>query len=810
MIADLKFAWRMLVKSPGFAAVTILTLALGIGANSAIFSVIDGVLLRPLPFPKPEQLTMVWGVTAQRPDERAVHSYLNFVDLRASNHTFARMACYTGAGAILGEGEDAVELSGVAITGDIFDVLQTRPLLGRGFNLEDDKPDAARVVVISYALWQRQFGGDKNIIGREISLGSRAYTVTGVMPRGWKFPIDRAAIDYVTPFVPLFSLVSPSDMNRRDASFLSVVGRLKPGVRVSEATADVQTIAAQLAKQYPEENAGRSERVFPLRDDLVRRVRPAMIVLLGAVTLVLLIACANVANLLLARSAAREREIAIRIALGASRGQLVRQLLIETCLLSIIGGAAGLLLAWWSVDALVALGPRNLPRLDNVSVDTRVVGFTLALSVLTSLAFGIVPALKTSRPDIEEALKDASRSSTGARNQKLRAAFVISQFALSLVLLAGAGLLIRSFTHVAGINPGFDPNRVSSFWVGLPKTRYGEEPQQVRFYEQLLTKLQAIPGAEGAAIIAPLPFSGNSRSSSFTVVGQPPPVLGTEPEAAHLGASGSYFATMKIPLKNGRTFNERDVKEAPPVCIVNEALARTHFPNGAIGQRIIVGAGPNHPEPEREIVGVVGNARHDSLTAAQDAEIYIPFQQEVRRSMDLVLRTTSAEPAGMDTAVRNAIHAVDSRLYVPKLTPMRELLSDTLAQSKFNVLLVGAFAGAAMILAAIGIYGVIAYSVAQRTREFGIRMALGAQRRDMMKMVLRHSMTMLAIGLAIGLVAALTATRLLQSMLFGVGVNDITTYASVIFLLAGASLLASYIPARRATKVDPVVALRYE
>ena len=811
MLNDLRYALRQLIKSPGFTFVAVLTLALGIGANSAIFSVIDAVLLRSLPFPNPDRLTMVWATAPQHPGEdKAVHSLPDFRDLRAQNHTFAAMSAYTGVSAIWGTGENSEDVPGLAATSDIFDVLGVRPLLGRGFGPEDDKPDAARVVVISHSFWQRHFAGDPKIIGQQATVAGKVYTITGVMPRGWKFPIQNEKVDYVAPLLPLFSSQTPNYMERRGAHFLAIVGRMKPGVDLRTATADLQTIAAQLAKQYPDSNAGRTERAVALQSDLVGDVKPALFVLLAAVVLVLLIACANVANLFLARAATREREIAIRTALGASRFQIVRQLLLETSVLALLGGAAGLLLAWWGVDLLRAAGPANLPRLEEIRVNGLVVAFTFGIACLTSLIFGLIPALQASRPQIEQSLKEAARGSTGgARSHRLRSAFVVSQFALSLVLLVGAGLLIRSFAQLRAVQPGFEANGVVTFWQTLPKARYGEVDQQTQFFDKLLAKLTTLPGIEKVGLVSPLPFSGNEQGRTFTIVGHPAPAEGMEPAASLLTTDGAYFRTMRIPLKRGRLFDARDGKDAKPVVLINETFARKYFPNeNPLGQRVQIGR--REDGPPREIVGVVGTAKHGNLAEADEAEYYLPFAQAPDRYSDIVVRTSEPPPAGLETMIRRAVHEIDAQQFIPTLKPLPELVSATLSQSRFNTALLGTFAAVAILLAAVGIYGVIAYNVTQRTKEIGIRMALGAQRRKMLTMILRQSLTMAAIGIGVGLLGAFAATRLLSALLFGVGTTDLLTFGAVIILLGAAALFAALLPARRAMKVDPVIALRYE
>ena len=813
MLNDLRYALRMLIKSPAFTIIAIITLALGIGANSAIFSVINAVLLRPLPFSQPHQLAAIWASAPQRPgDQHEVHSYLDFVDLRDKNHTFSSMTAYIGAGMIFGEGDDAADVAGLAATADVFDVLKTQPMLGRAFNREEDQPGAARVIVLGYQLWQKRFAGDPKVIGREVKLGSRVHTIIGVMPRGWKFPVQRESVDYITPLVPILANSMPILFTHRGAHSLTVVGRLKTGVDFRQATADLQTIAAQLAQQYPDSDAGRSEFVTPLRDDVVGEVRPALLVLLTAVALVLIIACANVANLLLARAATREREVAIRTALGAGRLQIVRQFLAETLLLSLMGGAAGLLLAWWSIDALIAFGPRDLPRAGEISVNAGVIAFTFGISILTSLAFGLVPALHASRPNVSGSLKEAARGSTGGiHGNRLRSVFVVSQFALSLILLVGAGLLIRSFAHLRAVEPGFNPDRALTFWQSLSKTRYPKPEQQIQFFDRLLPKLAGLPGVEAIGAVSPLPFGGDSRGMTFTIIGQPPPPAGLEPAASHLVIDSGYFHAMQIPLKNGRAFDARDQAKSKPVIVINEAFVKKFFPNqNPIGQSLVVGASPSDPKPAREIIGVVATSRHDTLTAEGDPELYVPYPQEAADEMDIVVRTSLTNDTNLQSMIRRSVHEVDSQNYVPQPRLLRDLLSQTLAQPRFNMALLGVFAAVAVILAAVGIYGVIAYSVSQRTKEIGIRMALGAQRKQMLQMILRQSFWMVAIGIAVGLVGALAATRLMAALLFGVGTSDISTYTTVIVLLGGAALLASFIPARRAMKVDPMVALRYE
>ena len=809
MIADFKYALRMLIKTPAFTVIAALTLALGIGANSAIFSVIDTVLLRPLPYPNADELVMLYSNNLKsEPDGRYTSSFPNFHDYRAQSRSFTAMAAYTGAGAVLTGYGEARELSGVAVDGDFFDVVGVKPILGRGFTAEEAKVGAPYVVVIGYGTWQRVFGGNPGIVGQQILFSGRSYTVLGVMPPGWKFPVQDERSDYISALQPL----TPDQVTRRGSNFLRVIARLKPDVTLKQAEAEMAPIAARLAEQFPDYNLDRGIRIIPVLEDAVGNVRPALMVLLGAVALVLLIACANVANLLLARAAARSREIGIRTALGASRVRIVRQLLAESFVLALLGGAGGLVLAWWGVDVLRALGPQNVPRLDDVSVNLGVGAFTFGLAVVSTIAFGLVPALQVSRANVSESLQQGSKGSTGGvHGTRVRAFLVVSQVALSLLLLAGAGLLIKSFFNLRATNPGFEAARLFVRDQAIPRVRYSEPDQQRRFYDQLMPKLAALPGVESVSGANPLPFSGNDTGSSFTIAGQPPIAVGNHPDASHLTVFPGYFRTMKVPLRSGRDFDARDTDTAPRVAMVNETFVRRFLPNtNPVGQRILLDQ-PDGAEPlPLEVIGVVGDTKQSELGEPSRPEFYQPFAQNPNRRMWVVMRTASDRLAGLETAVARAVHEVDPEVYVGEVEPMSALLGQQLARPKFNMMLLGVFAGTAMVLAAIGIYGVIAYSVTQRTREIGIRMALGAQRTQMLGMVLRQSLTVVVIGIAIGLVAAFGATRLLASLLYGVGANDVLTYATVVFLLGAAALLASYIPARRAMKVDPMIALRYE
>jgi putative ABC transport system permease protein len=804
MIADFKFAVRQLAKTPGFALIATLTLALGIGANSAIFSVIDAVLIRSLPFAKPHELVAVWSKVAPE-SERQTDSYLDYADLRDQSQTLDGLTAYTAASAVLGSGEQSRELRGLAITSDVFRVLGVQPFLGRGFTRAEDSTDT-RVIVLSYEIWQRDFNSDPQIIGRQISISLRSYTVVGVMPRGFRYPVGNK-LDYMMPLHPLV----PTELNNRGSHFLRMVGRLKPGISVKQASAELAAIAGRLEKQFPDTNKGRSAFAVPLHADIVGNVRTALITLLAAVVAVLLIACANVVNLLLARATARRREIAIRTALGASRVRVVRQLLAEGFILALTGALAGLLLAWWGIDLVRWLGPGDVPRLDEVRINSAVILFTLAVAIFSTLFFALIPALQISRPNVSEFLQEGSRGAVSPESHRLRALLVISQVALSMLLLAGAGLLIKTFSNLRSTDPGFDSSRAIAAEVILPGAKYSSQPAKSQpFYDRLFEKLRSLPGVEAIGAAQPLPFSGNDRDSSFWIEGPPDPGLGNHPDASHLVIAGDYFRAMGIPLLAGRTFDARDNANAPHVIMINETFARKFFPNdNPIGHRLIV----DRSETEREvfeIIGVVGSTRHESLATPPYPEFYVHGAQEPNRRFHVVMRTAMTNLGAFDTSLRDAINELDRDVFIPKFQPLSALIGPTLAQPRFHMALLGAFAGVAMTLAAIGIYGVIAYSVAQRTKEIGIRMALGAQRHDMLRMILRQGFSIVAIGLAAGLLGALALTRLMNSLLYGVSAHDFSIYALVLLVLSFAALLATYMPARRAMNVDPMVALRYE
>ena len=807
MLTDLKYALRMLLKSPGFTIIAILTLALGIGANSAIFSVIDAVLLHPLPFPKPNQLVAVWSRVANEKLEKETESVPDYVDLRDQSQTLSGLAAFTRAGAGLNGTEEARQLFGVAITSDIFPVLGVAPARGRVYTREDDNVDARVVVLTDYA-WKTYFNSDPEIVGKQISMSWRSYTVLGVMPPGFQFPVEGERADYLQPLHPLV----PEYVNKRDSHFIRMVGRLKPGVTVQQCDAEMKTIAARLANQYPKSNTDRSELVYSLHDDIVGDVRPALVTILAAVGFVLLIACANVANLLLARATARQREIAIRTALGASRVRMVWQFLGEGFLLSIFGAVGGLLIAWWGIDLLRVFGPQDVPRLGEVAINAPVFFFTFAVAIFSTVLFALVPALQVTRPNVNESLQEGNRGAVGPESHRLRRLLVIAQVALSLLLLAGAGLLIKSFANLRATKPGFNPQHALVAELILPKAKYPEPEKHRQFFEQILPKLAALPGVEAAGAAFPMPFSNNDSGSAFAIVGQPPRPPGQDFVASHLTITPEYFRAMATPLLRGRDFNSHDTKDSPPVVIVNDVLAAKFFPDGkALGQQITLNSlEDGKPTAPKEIIGIVGGSRHESLAIAPLPEFYIPAAQDPERRMEVVIRTAAVDPVGLQASLRNIVREFDKDLFVPTIEPLESRIGTTLAQPRFNMMLMGAFAGVALILAGIGIYGVIAYMVAQRTKEIGIRMALGAQKIDMMTMIMRQSFAVIGIGLLAGIFGALGVTRLMSSLLYGVSTHDVWIYASVTIVLSAAALIATWFPARRAMAVDPMVALRYE
>ena len=802
LFKDIRYGIRSLARHPGFTAIAVLTLALGIGANTAIFSVVNAVLLRPLPFSDPDRIVWVWDTQPQLATAPA--SVPDFLDWKEQNRSFEHLAAFQSGNMFLDAGNGTEDPRVGLVTPNTFSVFRVSPILGRTFTDDETLPgEPSRVAVLSYSMWQSQFGSDPSVVGRTILLSGATHKIIGVMQAGFSFP-EGAKLWRPLP-------IDPKQLDR-GPHYLQVVGRLKPDVSLAQAQADMSTIATRLAQQYPEKIAGHGVKLQPLTDVIVGDIGLALFVLLSAVGFVLLIACANLANLMLARVGARQKEIAVRTALGASRFHIVRQLLTESIMLAVAGGAAGLLLAIWAVSWVVSLSPDTIPRVQEISVDQRVAGFSLLLSIVTGVLFGLAPALQVSRPNLTDSLKESGRTTAGLHGSRLRGALVISEVALSLVLLIGAGLMIRSFAKLNQVDPGFDPDRVLTLVVALLHNKYPTDEQVATSYSQILERAAAVPGVLSAGAISDLPLSGSSTSDYFTIEGRPPIAKEAEPLTEYRLVTPRYFESMGIPLLAGRDVAETDTKQSPNVVVINDTFARRHFAGeNPLGHRLKLQGQERDP---LLIVGVVGDVRDFGLDEQPTPGAYVPFLQDplsktYSRSMTIVARTKS-DPGAMAGSLRAVLTSMDKSLPVTALKPMTDYLRDSLARRRFNMVLLSAFSGIALVLAAIGIYGVISYGVAQRTREMGIRMALGAQSRDVLKLVVRQAMTLTLGGVVIGLLASFALTRLMKSLLFSVSVTDPLTFAVIAVLLTLIALLACLIPAVRATKVDPLVALRYE
>ncbi len=808
LIQDLRYGVRTLMKSPGFAFVAVLTLALGIGANTAIFSVVNGVLLRALPYYEPERLVMVW---ADRPILQAQIglgdfpvAVADFVDWRNQNQVFEQMAALYARFMTLTGGGEPESVVGLRASASLFPLLGARFTVGRAFLPEEDRASTDRVVIISHGLWQQRYGADPKLIGQKITLNDEAYTVVGVTAPDFQFP-RRGEVPGVARKVDLYLPIAftPEEMNNRLGNFLRVIARLRPGVSLQQASAEMNAIARRLTELYPVTNTDKGVRLAPLHQQAVGKARTALLVLLGAVGFVLLIACANVANLLLARAAGRQKEMAIRAALGASRWRVVRQLLTESLLLAISGGAAGLLLAWWGVDLLLAIAPDNLPRAYDIRLDTRVAGFTLLVSLVTGIVFGLLPALQASKIDLGETLKEGGRDAAGLLRRRLRGFLVVSEVALAFVLLIGAGLLIRSFARLTEVDPGIDPRGVLTMDIMLPFAKY-KDGRSVAFFQQTLERVRALPGVEAAATVFPLPLSGGNASSGFAIEGRPSPTEQTFIAGFRL-ISPDFFKTFRVPLIKGRVLAESDGAKAPPVVVVNESLARKYFANeDPLGKHIT----PLN-DATCVIVGVVGDVKHSALDEEAKPEIYRPMAQSQFLFMSLVVRT-SGDPMQMVAVVRGQVWAGDKDQPISNIETMERLMAKSVAPRRFNLLLLGVFALIGLALAGMGLYGVMSYTVTQRTREIGVRMAMGAQRGDVLRLVIGEGMKLALIGALLGLGGALALTRLLKTLLFGVSATDPLTFIVIAAVLIIVALLACWIPARRAASMDPLVSLRVE
>jgi putative ABC transport system permease protein len=801
---DLRFAVRTLLKRPLVTLVAVATLAVAIGANTAIFTVVRTVLLRPVPFKDPPRLVAVWESNPQQGIDREPASVPAWTAYRDESGVFEELAgSVDWMPSLTGSGEPE-SVPAYRYSGALFRTLGVPPLIGRTFGEDEARPGQDKVVVLSHALWQRRFGGDAGVLGRSVLLEGTPYTVIGVMPAAFRHP---AMTDLWVPMVPSAALAADPA-----ARFVRMVGRLKPGVTVAQAQTALGDVGRRLAERYREPQAGFVPVVRPLDVRNAGDVKPALLVLLGAVVFVLLIACANVSNILLARATDRRREIAVRASLGASRSRLVTQLLTESLLLALLGGLLGVGLALWGVDALLGLFPRNvanvsIPRVDAIRLDGVVLAFALGLSTLTGLIFGLVPALQTSRAALSETLREGGRGRTeGRRSRRFRSALVVAEFAMALVLSAGAALLVRSFLHLRGGSLGFEPRGVTTAYVQLPANKYGTDDRKRAFVSAVMERVRALPGAEAAGETTFIPLSGWNTVIDVDVEGRPTPPEGRPTPEFHSVDEG-YFATMRIPLRKGRLFTADDRPGAPPVIVVNDTFAHRYFPGqDPVGRRVVFTV---DEEPQSwHIVGVVGDVRHFGLAEPAPAELYVPFPQAPQRLVTLVVRGA----AGLDfgNGLRQAVWSVDKDQPLLMVMPMEQLAADSITLRRVSTLLLGTLAAVALFLAALGIYGVMAHTVAQRTHEIGVRMAVGARARDVVGMVLREGGRLAALGAGVGLLAALALTRLLESLLFGVSPTDPLSFAAVIAFLLACALLGCWLPARRAARVDPVIALRYE
>ena len=810
-LQDVRYGARMLVRNKAFTAVAVLTLALGIGANTAIFSVVNDLLLRPLPYSDADRVVMLWEVT---PSGRHMNttSRANFREWRAQGASFESMSAFTDQRLNLTGVGEPEEVAGQLATPDLFKVLGVEPLHGRVLVAEDGNQGTAGVV-LAYGFWKRRFGGDPGLVGKTITLNGEPNTVVGVMPPSFYWHIKQrsgtgkpAEVWGVLPMPPPGDPESATERGR----FLSVVGRLKRGVTFEQADAELKTIHARLAADSTR-NKNYTAEVIPLREQFVGNIRPALWVLLGAVGLVLLIACANVANLLLSRVAAREKEIALRTALGARRVRVIRQLLTESLLLSLLGTALGLLVAWWGIGALVAISPRDLVSLQNVGINTTVLAWTLGVTLLTSVLFGIVPAFEATRLNLNDALKEGGKGADahGSRSRRLRGALVVGEVALALMLLVGAGLLVKSFAQLRKIDTGFETENVLTMVLRLPASKYKEDPQYVAFFRQALERVRATPGVRSAGIVNFLPlYGGLGSATGFNIEGQPEPPRGTGPSTNVRVADSGYFKTMGIPLKQGRMFTDVEDSEDRRVVLVSESFAKRFFPGeDPVGKRVKVFMA--EPPEWTEVVGVVGDVRYDNLTAEAEPFVYFTHPGLTYPFMTVVINT-AGDPAEMAPTVRREIASIDPDQPVADVRTMTQVMADTVARQRFNTLLLGIFAGLATLLAAVGIFGVMNYSVQLRTREIGLRMALGAQPGRVLMLVLRQGLRLTLIGIGVGLAGALALSRVMSGLLYGVGATDPLTFAAIVVMLGVVALIACYIPARRATRVDPLIALKYE
>jgi putative ABC transport system permease protein len=801
---DIRYGMRSLWKKPGFTLTAIIALALGIGANTAIFSVINGVLLRSLSYANPDRIVMLWerSVTSETTRLQNVVSPANFLDWQKQSTSFEHMAAVADQRVNLtgGAGEPE-EIKAQFVSQPFFPALGVQPLVGRSFLPEEDRVGNDLVIILSHELWQTRFGSNPEIVGKQATISGRQRTIVGVMPPGFHF-LD----NQVKAWMPL-ALDPAINYREKTGRYLRVMARLKPAVTMQQAQGELTGIAKQLEQALPKYNTGWGVNVVPMHEQVVGEIRPVLVVLFAAVAFVLLIACANVANLLLSRAASRQKELALRAALGAGRMRLVRQMLTESVLLALMGAALGVLLAFWGIQLLIGFGPENIPRLNEISIDLRVLGFTFGISLLTGVLFGLIPALQASRPDLNDALKEGSRGSTGGRGRTFRNVFVVAEVALALVLLVGAGLMIRSFMRLQSVETGFNPENVLTMRLQLPRKKYADPHQIVDFFKQAQDRIAALPGVQAVGAISYLPLTGSLASrDAFRIVGQPAPAPGQEPGVEVRVITPTYFQAMGIPLLKGRLLNERDGKESR-VLLINETMAKRYFAGvDPVGKQMEVfwdGSGPD------EIVGVVGDIREGALNKEPEPAIYWSHPREPYSGMALVVRT-SGDASRFGAAVQKEIRALDPDQPVADVRTMQQVIAKSIARPRFNTLLLTIFAGVALVLASVGLYGVMNYSATQRTHEVGIRMALGATRADIMRLVVGNGMLLTLTGIVIGVLASWALTRVMANLLFGITATDMPTFVAVSAVLATVALVANYIPARRATRVNPVIALRYE
>lgn len=805
---DLRYALRQLRKYPGFTAVALITLALGIGANTAIFSIVHAVFLQAFGYPDPDQLVLIFNVPTDQPDALSGLTYRDFTECREHNSVFSEMAGNAFHDLTLtGAGEPSI-VNTADVTPQIFSVLGAKPLSGRTLLAEDGKQGAAPVAVVSENLWRSHFGSDPALIGRTINLDMRPFTVVGILPESFRYPDGGPRQDVWISIAqdPLFGprLFQPG------SRVLAGIGRLKPGVSLEQAQAEMNTLGARLAQEFPGDDSGLTVRIVPYRNFVVGDVKTPLLILFGAVGLLLLIACANIANLLLSRATSRGREIALRIALGAGRLRIVRQLLTESVLLGLLGGGAGVLLAVWSVWAFRPSLPSNLVQINSIHVGGPVLAFALLLSLTAALVFGLAPALLATSSKFQSNIKESGERTTQSSGQRARSILAIAEVALAMVLLVAGGLLIRSFVLVTSVHPGFDPGSVTEAEVSLPQFQYATPQQWTVFANELLLRLHEQPGLQDSALAAPLPMDRQGEANfPFSIVGDPPLPPGRSPTADYATVSPEYFQTMRIPLLRGRLFTDQDSPSNPKVAIISEVLARRYFPNkDPLGRQMKFGFPPN-TNVSREVVGIVGDVRDAALSRQPEPMMYVPFAQAPLYGGEVVVRS-SLSTASVAAGIREAVNSIDKNLPVTDIESLNEAIGKSIAQERFRTLLLGCFSAIALVLAAIGIFGVISYSAAQRTHEIGIRMALGADRRDVLRLILGQGTRLALYGLGIGVMAAILLTRLMSSLLYTISSTDPLTFASVMIILLSVALIACYIPARRAMRVDPIVALRHE